>query len=124
KPRPRRTKMTPAELVEQVKSKKWGVQNQAHSAGPEAVTMLRPLLKDPDTQIRELAIYCIGAAGGPAAGEALLQALNDPIETVSAAAVRELAKHYSAAEIPAMRKQMIAHTSEYVRQRLALILGK
>ena len=120
----KKAKMTAAEVVEHVKRKDWDIAEEPGRFGPDAVPALVPLLKDRDLQVRELTVHCIGMAGGPGAAPALLEALNDPVETVSAAAVRELARHFTAAEIPAMRKQLSANTNEYVRQQLALILGK
>jgi len=120
----KKERMTAAEVVEHVKRKDWDIVEEPGHFGPEVVAALAPLLKDRDKQVRELTVHCIGMAGGAGANQALLQALNDPIETVSAAAVRELAKHYAAADIPAMRKQMVGNSNEYVREQLALILGK
>jgi HEAT repeat protein len=80
-------------------------------------------LNDPDTQVRELTVHALEMAGGPAAAQALLKALDDRIETVSAAAARGLAKHFGANEVAAMRVQMGRNPNEYVRERLALALG-
>src|SRR4051812_17821462 len=116
--------MTPAEVVEHVKRKDWDMVEEPGLIGPDAVPALVPLLNDPDTQIRELTVHCLGQAGGADAAKALLQALNDRIETVSAAAVRELARCYTPQNLVAIRHQFGANSNEYVRQQLALLLGK
>jgi HEAT repeat protein len=85
---------------------------------------LLPLLNDPDNQVRELTVQCLAVAGGPAAVQGLIKALNDRIETVGAAAVRGLARHAGPADVPALAAQMASNNNEYVREQIALWLGK
>jgi hypothetical protein len=117
-------KMSPSQVVEGVKHKQWRLAERPGLVGVDAVPALLPLLSDPDRQVRELTVHCLDMAGGPAAAQGLLRALDDHIETVSAAAARGLANHYTAAEIPAIRVQMNRNPNEYVREQLALLLGK
>lgn len=116
--------MPPSQIVEYVKHKKWGLVEKPGLVGPDSVPALLPLLSDPDPQVRELTVHCLDLAGGPEAAQGLLKALNDRIETVGAAAVRGLAKHYTAEQIPAIRVQLGSNPNEYVREQLALLLGK
>jgi hypothetical protein len=117
-------RMAPSQIVEYVKQKKRDMVSRPGVVGPDAVPALLPLLDDPDPQVRELTVHCLDRAGGPAAAQGLMTALNDRIETISAAAVRGLAKNYTPAEIPALRVQMARNTNEYVREEIALLLGK
>jgi hypothetical protein len=117
-------KMPSSQIVEYVKHKKWGSVDQPGVVGPDAVPALLPLLNDPDPQVRELTVHCLDLAGGPEAAEGLLKALNDRIETVGAAAVRALATHYTPEQIPAIRAELNSNRNEYVREQLALLLGK
>jgi HEAT repeat protein len=116
--------MDPSQIVELVKQKKRVPLQQPGAVRADAAPALMPLLNDPDPQVRELAVLCLDRAGGAAAAQGLLKALDDRIETISAAAVRGLANHYTAAEIPAIRVQMGRNPNEYVREHLALLLGK
>jgi hypothetical protein len=118
------SRMAPNEVVENVKRKNWDLVEQPGLVGPDAVPVLLPLLNDPDTQVRELTVHCLDMAGGPAAVQGLMKALDDRVETVSAAAVRGLARHFRASEVPAMKIQMGRNPNEYVREQLALLLGK
>ena len=116
--------MAPSQIVESVKHKDWDLVERPGLVGPDAVPALLPLLDDPDSQVRELTVHCLDLAGGPAAAQGLMKALNDRIETVSAAAIRALAKNHTPAEVPALRVQMARNTNEYVREEIALLLGK
>ena len=116
--------MPPSQIVEYVKHKKWGLVGKPGLVGPDSVPSLLPLLNDPDPQVRELTVHCLDLAGGPEAAQGLLKALNDRIETVGAAAVRGLANHYTAEQIPAIQVQLASNPNEYVREQLALLLGK
>jgi len=119
-----RTKMSPSQVVESVKRRNWDIVEEPGHIGQDAVPALLPLLNDPDSQVRELTVVCLDSAGGPAANQGLLKALDDHIETVSAAAVRALAHHYTAAELPILRIEMGTNPNEYVREQIALLLGK
>lgn len=116
-------KVAASQIVESVKRKQWAILEQPGLLDPSYVPALVPLLDDPDPQVRELTVQCLAAAGGPAAAQGLMKALDDAVETVGAAAVRGLARHYTAAEIPAIRAQMSTNRNEYVREQLALLLG-
>jgi HEAT repeat protein len=117
-------KMAPSDVVTNVKRKNWDIVEQPGTVGPDAVPALLPLLSDPDNQIRELTVQCLAMAGGPAAVEGLMKALNDRIETISAAAVRGLARHAGPGEVPALTAQMASNNNEYVREQIALLLGR
>src|SRR6185503_9573325 len=121
---PKEVRMTPSQVVESVKSLAWARVTQPGAVAPTAGPALLPLLDDPNPQVRELTVYCLDAAGGAAARQGLIKALNDRIETVNTAAARALANHYTAAEIPTIRNQMSNHRNEVVRENLALLLGK
>lgn len=118
------TRMAPNEVVDNVKRKNWDIVEQRGLVGPDAGPALLPLLNDPDVQVRELTVHCLEMAGGPAAVQGLVKALDDRVETVSAAAVRGLAKHFGASEVPVMKVQIGRNPNEYVREQLALLLGK
>lgn len=116
--------MTPDEIAENIQRRNWDLVAQPGQVGADAVPVLLPLLEDRDSQVRELTIAALDLAGGPAAAQGLLQALDDPVETTSAAAVRALGRHYTPVQIPAMRDRLVGHPSAYVRAELALIFGR
>ncbi len=119
-----RGRMSPAQVVDYVKHKNWSVVAKPGTVGPDAGPALLPLLDDRDSQVRELAVTCLNAAGGPAAREGLLKELHDPTETVRAAAARFLRAHYTVADLPAIASVMDRSPDEYVREQLALLLGE
>jgi HEAT repeat protein len=116
--------MVPGQIVEEVKRKNWDLVEEPGRVGPDAVPALLPLLNDADPQVRELTVHCLAMAGGPEATRGLLAALDDRIETVSAAAVRGVEKHFTARDVETLRAQMARNPNEYVRERIALMLGK
>jgi len=116
--------MTAAEIVENVKRKNWDILDQPGTVGPDAGPALLPLLDNPDSQVRQLAVACLNAAGGPAAAKGLLKELQDRTETVRAAAARFLRAHYDKADLPEIVRLMSSSTDEYIREQLALLLGE
>jgi HEAT repeat protein len=92
--------------------------------GPDAGPALLQLLTDKDSQVRQLAVACLNAAGGPAASQGLLHELRDPTETVRAAAARFLRGHYNPTDLPAIANTMNTSPDEYIREQLALLLGE
>jgi len=73
--------MSPAQIVDYVRHKNWGVVAKPGIVGPDAGPALLQLLTDKDSQVRQLAVACLNAAGGPAASQGLLHELRDPTET-------------------------------------------
>jgi HEAT repeats len=118
------SKMTSADLVEHVKRRDWDLVMRPGLVDKNAAPALLPLLDDPDSQVRELTLACLNATGGPVAVEGFFKALHDRIDTVRAAAVRYLAAHYRTTDIPAIEKELRSSPDPYVRERLALILGR
>lgn len=117
-------KMTPSQVVERVKQKDWGVLARPGIVGPDSGPALLPLLKDPDALVRALAVDCLNAAGGAAARQGLIKALHDHTETVRAAAARYLHAHYTKEDIPVIQRELASSRDEYIREQLALLLGK
>ncbi len=117
-------KMSSSQVVERVRQKDWGVVEQPAIVGADAGVALLPLLEDPDPQVRALTVACLNAAGGPAARQGLIKALHDRIETVRAAAARYLHAHYAKEDIPVIQRELTSSHDEYVREQLALLLGK
>jgi hypothetical protein len=116
--------MAPSQVVEYVRHKQWDLVERPGFVGPDSVPALLPLLDDKDPQVRELTVHCLDMAGGPVAAQGLVKALRDRVETVGAAAVRALSKHYTARDLPAIRAEMGRSNNEYVREQLALLLGR
>jgi HEAT repeat protein len=117
-------RMSPAQVVDNVKHKNWGMVEQPGNVGPDAGPALLPLLDDPDSQVRQLTVTCLNEAGGPAARQGLLKELKDRTETVRAAAARFLRAHYAPPDLPAIVDTMNTSPDEYVREQMALLLGE
>ena len=115
--------MSPQQVVEQVRRKQKAIL-ESGGIGADSGPALVGLLKDKDPGVRDLAVRCLDLAGGPAAPEGLLQALEDPIEMTRAAAARFLHTHATAANLPAIRKQLASNHVEYVREQMALLIGE
>jgi HEAT repeat protein len=117
-------KMTSSELVERVKRKDWDLLMRQGLVGQGTGPLLLPLLNDPDPQVRELTVACLNEAGGPEAAEGLLKALHDKTDTVRASAARFLSAHYRAQDIPVIEVELESSRDAYVREQLALLLGR
>ena len=123
-PKPKGATMTPEQVVQSVKRQAWPELSRPGAVPAAAGPALLPLLDDPNPQVRELAVFCLEAAGGPAASKGLMKALNDRTETISAAAARALVNHYAPEDMAEIRRQLSEHPNEVVREHLALLLGK
>ncbi len=117
-------RMAPQQVADHVKKKDWSVVDNPGVIGSEAGPALLPLLNDPDPQVRELAVYSLNAAGGNAAREGLFKALHDRTDTVRSAACRFLDQRFTPEDVPALEKELSTNPDEYVRERVALMLGK
>jgi hypothetical protein len=117
------SRMAPDEVVAHVKKKDWKVIDVPGQIGPEAGPSLLPLLDDQDLKVRELAVYGLDAAGGKAASQGLLKALNDRSETVRDASLRFLERHMDPSNLAELEKHLQQSPDAYVRNKLSLIIG-
>jgi HEAT repeat protein len=69
-------------------------------------------------------VTCLDLAGGASAKEGLLKALHDRTDTVRAAAARFLQDHFAAADVPALEGELSQSRDAFVREQIALLLGK
>jgi HEAT repeats len=116
--------MTPSQVAEHVKQKDWNIAERPGIVGADAGPELERLLNDPDPQVRQLAVTCLNQAGGASAKEGLLIALHDRTDTVRAAAARFLQNHFAAADVPVLEHALSQSRDEFVREQIALLLGK
>lgn len=111
-------------VVQGVRAKDYSVQPLARQTGGAAVDELAKLLRDPDAEVRELAVHCLDEAGGPRAGSALVSALEDADPQVAMAAAKALHRHVH----PALQRRLIiaydAQTESPVRREIALAFGR
>jgi HEAT repeat protein len=115
--------MTPQQIVDKLRQKDWSLIEQQR-IGPEAAPEIAKLLKDSDTEVREITLHALDQAGGTTARQGLLRALDDSEDMVRATAARLLHNRYTAEELPVLLKQIAENEDEYVREQAALIVGK
>lgn len=116
--------MMTAQIIESIKRKDWKIIDQKGLFTPEIGSNLLPLLEEKDPEVRELTLHCLNASGGKAARQGFLKALNDAHDMVRAAASRFLHNNYSQEDLPVFLKEVKDNADEYVREQVALILGK
>lgn len=116
--------MTPEQVVDRVLRKDWTVVEQPGNIGPNAAGPLQALLREADTEVRELAVSALGQAGGADGRRGLITALDDRSEMVRAAACRQLQRNHDAADLPALTKALRDNPDEYVREQAGLIIGR
>ncbi len=112
------------ELVQRIRRKDWNVVEPPNRIPPNAAPAIAPLLTDQDQDVRELAVAAIDKTTGPEAKQGLFKALADRNEVVRGAAARNLEHHCNAGDVDALVAQFRVHKDEYVREQLALLLGK
>lgn len=114
--------MTTKEIQTSMAAHDWRLVAQAQNSGPAFVPQVRPFMQSADELQRLLAVDCAVAAGGPDAGEMLLSALQDANEQVRINAVNGL--HRVPMPAPRLLKAYDTSRDSFVRQQLALILGR
>lgn len=116
--------MSADQVVEAIKTKDWTVVDPPDRIGPEAAEAILPLLDDEDREARELAVHCLDRAGGEKGKEGLLKALRDDYAMARAAAGRFLHAHVDESDLPVLLQELDSNEDEYVREQLALIIGR
>jgi hypothetical protein len=112
------------EAIQRIRKKDWNLLEPPIQIPTNAAAAIAPLVTDEDQEIRELAVSAIDKTTGPEAKNALLKALNDRNEVVRGAAARFLQHHCSTNDADLIIGQLRSHKDEYVREQLALLLGK
>jgi len=111
-------------LVERVERKEWRVVREMTGAPPDAIEAIAALITSPDREVRTLAVTCLDEVGGPVARRAFLTALDDREEDVRDKAVQAMGNHPAKEDLPEILPRIKAHPDEFVRERLALIVGR
>jgi len=96
----------------------------ARDAGVGAAPGLRPLAAHADADVRRIALYCLRETGGPEARAAFLAGLLDGERPVRAAAVAGLDRHFEPSLAPALIETYDAASDPFVKERIALLLGR
>jgi HEAT repeat protein len=117
--------MTAAELDHLFTTKSSKVVEISRQSGPAIVPQVEPYLRNPDYEVRGLAVECIGAAGGPRAPQLLIHALGDANEYVRINAVNALYDHLPVGQEATLFAAWDANRTRdgYVRQQIPLIIG-
>jgi HEAT repeat protein len=110
-------------IMQGVLNKDYGVQLLAKGAGAFPVHELEALARNPDAEIRLLAVHCLRETGDPSAATGLVEAVFDPHMQVAMAAARAL--HTIAGPDVVARLLAAFDQSIYpaVRREAALVLG-
>lgn len=96
----------------------------ARQSGSAASPELLPLLKNPDPEVREVALYCLDEAGGPDALKGMLNSLLDDDAQVRAAALQGLNHHPDPSIYDGLLAAYDRSQEPYARQQILLLLGR
>ena len=113
-----------SDLVQQVRAKDPSATLLAAELGPAAAPTLVPLSRDPDDEVREIALLCLGETGGAGAVRAMLARLNDSAPMVRSAALKGLEHQARSGDVPALLHGVEATDDAGARRYLALIVGR
>ncbi len=111
-------------IVEGVRGKDYSVQLVARKSGGQAVPALVPLLRDPDSDVRQLAVHCLAETGDPSAADGLIEALLDPDSQVAMAAAKALHRLARVQQVDRLVDARERITDPTLRREVALILGR
>jgi len=113
-----------ADINAMIKNKDCTAVDAARSAGPAAIGTAEPFLTNADEVIRLLAVDCIAAAGGPAAPDLLIRALDDRNEQVRGNAINGLHAQLPQGREKVLLKKWDDAKDPFVRQQIPMILGR
>jgi HEAT repeat protein len=113
-----------ATLAERVEQQDYTAQAEARAQGPAALVELEPLVRHGDPEVRELATFCVGEAGGAQAVALLLPRLHDDDPQVAAAALQGISRHLQESQVPALLQAHDAGVDPEVDPELVLLLGR
>jgi len=116
--------MQTEELVRRIRKKDWNLLEPPIGVPTNAVAAVTPLIIDQDQGVRELAVAVVDKMADPEAKQALFKALADRNEIVRGSAARFLEHHCTAKDVDVLVAHLRSHSDEYVREQLALLLGK
>jgi len=116
--------MSPDQVVDRIRQKDLMVLQTPGAIAPDAVPRLLPLLKDPDSEIRELTLRALALVGGKEARHAAISALRDPADPVRAAAGELLLKHPDKADLQALYTELASNRDEGVREDVARVISR
>ncbi len=111
-------------LTETVRKKDYDALVMSARIGPDAIDPLTTLLRDPDEEIRELAVYGLEAAGGERAGRALVPATLDANPQVATTAARALHQLGRVSLVGDVMAALWRSADPFVRLELALVVGR
>ena len=120
----RDTIMTEQQTVERIRQKDWSLVEEPGKLSADAAPGIMALLDDDDSQVRELAIYCLNELGGGVARRGFLRALKDPDDQVSSAACQFLQTNHDKGDLPILLEELTTNEDEYVREQVALVIGR
>lgn len=111
-------------IVQGVVKKDYGVQLLAKGSGAAPVPELVRLLRDPDAEIRQLAVYCLSATGDPSAADGLAGAVLDADPQVALVAAKAL-RGLAGPPLGRVLLHSFDQASEpMVRREVAIVLGR
>lgn len=116
--------MADEQLIQRIRAQDWNLLEQPARVDPSAAPAIVAVLGDGDRQVRELAIHMLHRAGGPVAKDGIFKALHDEYDIVRAAAARYLHNHCQPDDVGRLVTEMQDNGDEYVREQVALLLGK
>jgi HEAT repeat protein len=116
--------MADKNVIEKIKNKEWDAVQDAKSIEGEPDEAIIEQASDPDVEVRELAIFCLNEIGGDKAIETFVRSLKDSEEDIRSRAVKFLHEHHSEKVLPELLIQLEENQDYYVREQVALIIGK
>ena len=116
--------MTTEQITERVKQIDRSILQSPEQIPAEAGESLFKLLSADDPDVRELALGCLHYAGGAPARQGIVESLNDDAEAVRSVACRFWPDHEDPAELPALVHQLTTNADAYVRECVALSIGR
>jgi len=115
--------MTTQAIIQRIRENDWSLVDQPGTIGPEAAAEIRPLLRDEDPEVRELAVHALAAAGGPQGRQGVLEALRNDSIMARSAACRCLEARPDPQDRPALAAEVASNGDEFVRRTAARVLG-
>jgi len=111
-------------IVELIKKKEWEETTPPTVLDSAVVPEVARLLYDQDHEVRLLALMALGDTHTPEARQGIIKALRDQNINVRSTASRLILTNHDADDLPQLAEEMAKTTDEFVREHIALAMGK
>ncbi len=121
---PKEGRMDAKQVEEMILKKNWGVTEYMERLDPSVIPVLLKLAKNPEWEVRQLSLICLGYFKTRESAEALAKALLDSDINVRSHAAGLLQETYHPVILPEVMEALKRSDDDHVRSMAVLVIGR